>query len=97
MDEKKHILTGSNLTGYSCSLCKQSWGKGFTLGEIEAMLCEGHKEWHIVHHTRIDRRIFDNLLSLPKHPQMPHYLETPQERKGNALLKRWIDDETGQG
>lgn len=87
MADQKHILTGSNLMGYNCSVCKEAWGNTFLLEEIIDMPCKGHESGRIVFHMRVDMK--GMRLELPQHPQCPPYLETPQERKGAALLKEW--------
>lgn len=88
MAGNKHILTGDNLTGYSCSLCKHAWAREYTLDEIMSSHCEPHHDGRLVYHTRIDSLPIDNLL--PKHLQCPPYYETPQERKGSVLIDRWL-------
>jgi hypothetical protein len=40
MAGSKHILTGSNLTGYSCSSCRKSWDHHSTPEQIQQTPCE---------------------------------------------------------
>lgn len=89
----KHILTGSTLTGYSCSVCQQSWSKETSVEDINAEAClESFDTSH------------SYTLSIANH--LDHFygwvmsaedesLHTTADDKGKTLLERWERDNDG--
>jgi hypothetical protein len=82
----KHILTGTNLTGYSCSLCKKSWQHD-TPEQILTTVCSGSR-------PDFSRSFGVSFLAFIDRGEIESKGTTADD-KGKRLIEKWEKDNDG--
>jgi hypothetical protein len=104
-----HLLTGDDTTGYTCSVCKQSWDKNYSLEEINAVICDPDKAGYHMKATGVysflesSPETFDTSHSYTMNIPDPFFgwimsdedkdMGTSADAKGDDLLRQWTQGE----